>query len=113
MHEIGVLDKAIKQIRNVASENGIASIKGVTFQVGEASGYLTRFFEEYFPIMTEGDPLFADCKLNILVTKAEAICLDCHSLYNVMAQKGKCPKCGSREKQMIGGQEFLVKDLTY
>ncbi len=113
MHEIGVLSEAIKVIENVASENHIERVKRVTLRVGEASGYLTSFFTQYFPIITESNPLFEGCELKINVTKAEALCNECHALYNVMAQKGKCPKCGSRDKTMIGGQEFLIEQLEY
>lgn len=113
MHEIGVLSKAIEEIEKVSKDKGIENIKVVTFQIGEASGYINKFFIDYFPIITAEKPLFSGCKLKIIQTKAEAICLECHSLYNVMAQKGKCPRCGSREKEMIGGQEFLVKELIY
>ena len=26
---------------------------------------------------------------------------------------GRCPKCKSREKKILGGQQFLVKDIGY
>ncbi len=113
MHEIGVLSKAIEEIEKVCSDNGVSNLKVVTFQIGEASGYINKFFLDYFPIITAEKPLFSGCELKIIQTKAEAICLECHSLYNVMSQKGKCPRCGSREKEMIGGQEFLIKELIY
>ena len=28
-----------------------------------------------------------------------------------MEQKGVCPKCGSRRKTILGGQEFKVKEI--
>ncbi len=112
MHEIGVLSKAIEEIEKIAKENDVDHIKVVTFQIGEASGYINSFFLDYFPIITKENPLFSNCELKIIQTKAEAICSECHSLYNVMAQKGRCPKCGSRDKEMIGGQEFLIKEIV-
>lgn len=30
-----------------------------------------------------------------------------------MKQEGKCPKCGSRDKKILGGQQFLVKEIGY
>ena len=113
MHEIGVLTEAINQIHEIAKKNKVDRVKVVTLQIGEASGYLTHFFTEYFPFVTKDIPLFEGCQLRMIVTKAEALCLNCHSLYNVMTNKGKCPKCNSREKQMIGGQEFLIKEIIY
>lgn len=39
------------------------------------------------------------------------MCNECHSLYNVMKNKGVCPKCGSRSKTILSGTEFLLKDI--
>ena len=30
-----------------------------------------------------------------------------------MKNEGRCPKCGSREKKILGGQQFLVKEIGY
>ena len=32
-------------------------------------------------------------------------------MYNVMRNEGKCPKCGSRSKKILGGQQFRVLEI--
>lgn len=111
MHEISVLYEAVKIAEKVAKENEVDSIKYMVLSVGELSGYLPIFFEQYFPIVTEDMVLFKDTKLIIENVKGEALCNECQSLYNVMKNEGICPKCKSREKTILGGQEFMIKEI--
>jgi len=113
MHEIGALYEAVKIAERVAIENGAKQVKLLSLTVGELSGYLPYFFEEYFPIVVEGNPMFEDTKLVIDTVKGEALCNECESLYNVMKNEGKCPKCGSRDKTILGGQEFKVESIGF
>lgn len=113
MHEISVLDKAVKSVEKVALENNIQKVKHITLEVGELTGYLPVFFEKYFPIVVEGKDLFSECELRINEEVGEALCTDCHSLYNVMKHEGACPRCKSRNKTILSGQDFLIKDIGY
>lgn len=113
MHEIGVLEEAVKTVVKIAEENKIEHVAYITLEIGELSGYLPVFFEKYFPIVTEDRPVVKDAKLHMQIIPGEALCTQCHTLYNVMKQEGKCPKCKSREKKILGGQEFLIKDIGY
>ena len=96
MHEIGALKKAVDLCNQIALDNKIESIKTITLEVGELTGYLPIFFEKYYPVV-----------------KGQATCNDCDAFYNVMKCQGICPKCGSRNKTIISGQQFLVKNIEY
>ena len=113
MHEISVLTKAVDLAESVAKDNHIDRIRYLTLEVGELTGYVPMFFEKYFPIVTENRPVFEGAELRIQTVRGQALCAECQTLYNVMRQEGKCPKCGSREKKILGGQQFLVKDIGF
>ena len=113
MHEIGVLKKAVDLVEESAKKNNIDHVLYVKLEVGELSGYLPIFFEKYFPIVTENKSLFTDTELRLEIVKGEGLCLNCENIYNVMKHEGKCPCCGSREKKILGGQDFLVKEIGY
>ena len=113
MHEISVLTKAVDLAESVAKDNGIDRIRYITLEVGELTGYVPVFFEKDFPIVTENRPVFDGAELRIQTVRGQALCAECQTLYNVMRQEGKCPKCGSREKKILGGQQFLVKDIGF
>lgn len=111
MHELSVLNKAIDTVSKIAEENDVQKIAYITLEIGELTGYLPVFFEKYFPIVIEDKPLFQDAKLYMRVIKGEALCEDCQTLYNVMKNEGKCPKCHSRRKKILGGQDFIIKEI--
>ena len=113
MHEIGVLSQAVDLVETIAKDNNIESVRYITLEIGELTGYVPVFFEKYFPIVTENRPLFQDTELRLVTVKGQALCGECQTLYNVMKNEGRCPQCGSREKKILGGQQFLVKDIGY
>ena len=113
MHEIGVLTTAVDLAETAAKDNGLDHMSYITLEVGELTGYVPQFFEKYFPVVTENRPVFAGTKLRIRTVRGQALCQECQSLYNVMRNEGRCPKCGSREKKILGGQQFLVKEIGY
>ena len=111
MHEISVLKKIVDTCERVAADNGVSNIKGITLTVGELTGYIPYFFTEYFPLVTKDKPLFEGAQLQIREIKGEALCKECGSLYNVMRCEGQCPRCGSRSKTIIGGEEFRLEQI--
>ncbi len=111
MHEISVLEKVVQLCRKAAEENKVENIKEISLTVGELSGYLPYFFTEYFPIITKDEPLFEGTKLNIYETRGEALCKECGAMYKVSTTEGACPRCGSRNKTILGGDEFRLEQL--
>lgn len=113
MHEISVLYKAVELAEQTARDNNIEHISSITLEVGELSGYLPVFFEKYFPVVIENREMFRDCQLKMVIARGEGLCLSCGAMYNIMKNEGMCPKCGSRSKKVLGGQQFLLKEIEY
>lgn len=111
MHEIGVLYKMVEQVEAVAKQQNLEQIAVIEVEVGELSGILPVFLEKYYPIVIENKVLFEASELCIQVIPGQALCCDCQTLYNVMKIEGTCPKCESREKTILGGREFILKNI--
>jgi hydrogenase nickel incorporation protein HypA/HybF len=111
MHEIGALHQAVKLVNKIAKENQVDKVKYITLEIGELTGFLPVFFEKYFPVVAEEFPLVKDAELRMIIVRGQAICTECETLYNVMRCEGACPQCKSREKKILGGTEFRVKDI--
>ena len=111
MHEISVLKQAVDLAEQTAMDNGVTRIAYITLEVGELTGYLPVFFHKYFPVVTENKPIFEGTELHIISDAGEALCKDCEAMYNVMRCEGVCPICGSRRKEILGGQDFLLKEI--
>ena len=110
MHEIGALYKMLEQVEAVAKANHVKQIKAIVIDLGELSGMLPVFLEKYYPAATENKELFKGSELIINIIKGE-LCLECHSLYNIMQHEGMCPRCKSRNKKVLGGRDFVLKNI--
>lgn len=65
MHELGVLNNAVKTVADVAQKNNIKKIKFITLEIGEESSFVPVFFEKLFPVAIDGLPLFDGAQLNM------------------------------------------------
>ena len=111
MHEVGVLYEVAKTAVKTAAENQVDHIKFIFLEVGELTGILPMFFEKYYPIVVEDFPVLEGSELKVRMIPGEALCDDCHTMYNVVKNEGKCPKCQSRYKTILGGQEVVLKGI--
>lgn len=111
MHEIDLISKMVLYAEKVARDNHADHIAGITVEVGELSGVLPVLLEEYYPIVVQDREMLKDSRLHIITVPGEGLCDECHTLYNVAAFQGACPKCGSRYKQILGGRDFMVKNI--
>lgn len=112
MHEMGILAQMIDIVEENCKKNNVKKIEAISVEVGELSGVLPIFLEEYWPLVIEGNQLFEDSKLNIRTIPGQALCKECNAVYNVMKFEGRCPRCKSRDKKILGGQDFMLKDIT-
>ena len=113
MHEISVLKSTVDLAQQIAADYGVEKISYLTLEIGELSGYLPVFFYKYWEVVTEGIELIDGAELRIIRKPGEALCLECSAMYNVMRQEGVCPNCGSRNKRILGGKEYTLKEIGY
>ena len=111
MHELSVLAASVDLAEETARANNLDRLAWITLEVGQASGYLPVFFRKYWPVVVENRELFDGCELRVTEKRAEALCLECHALYDVMACEGVCPTCGSRVKKVLGGTDLVLKEI--
>ena len=65
MHELGVLTQALRRVQRLAEENGIKSIKQVSLDVGELSGFVPAYFQKLYPAARSLFPALADSELKL------------------------------------------------
>lgn len=112
MHELSVLVEVTRIVEETAKAQNIDKIAAIVLQIGELSSVVTQFMEEYFPIVVDRKPMFKDTKLEIEILPGMAKCQQCQTVFNVIENKGYCPKCGSFDKDLLCGQEFLIKEIV-
>ncbi len=113
MHEISMIHQMAQSAEDYAEQNGIEEVKFLNMEIGELAGVYPEIFIDYFPIIAEEYPALKNAKLKIRPSPGEGLCLDCHSMYNVMKYEGECPRCHSHMKKILGGREVKLISIGY
>lgn len=110
MHEIGVLIEVVKTVENFAKKNGVTKIQAVVLQIGELSSMIPRYIEACYPAAVDGTML-QETELKIEVLPGNGICKKCNKVFNLIENKNTCPKCGSKDWEILCGNEFMIKEI--
>lgn len=112
MHELNIMVEVVRIVEETAIEQNIEKISVIVLQIGELSSVVPQYVEEYFPIIVDMKQMFKDTKLEIEAIPGIVKCQKCKTEFNVVEQKGYCPKCGSFDKEIISGEEFFIKEIV-
>ena len=110
MHEIGIVRSMCRTVMDYAKENNVKHISEIVCEVGELSLVVPEYVEKLFPVVVEGTPL-NDTKLLLVMVPGLAECDDCDEIFNVVANEGYCPNCGSFDKTVLSGLDFNIKEI--
>lgn len=93
-----------------AAENQITEISEIVLQIGELSMIVPEYVDEVYPLVVKGTML-EHTKLKMEMIPGMAECNECDEIFNVVEQKGYCPNCGSFEKTVLSGRDFVIKEI--
>lgn len=110
MHEIGVVRSMIRTVEDFCQKNSVDKVAEIVLDIGELSLIIPKYVEEVYPAVVDGTK-FADTKIKINIIPGLAECDDCDEIFNVIEHKGYCPKCGSFEKTILSGENFVIKEI--
>ena len=111
MHELGLVNYAVKEVDKFAKERGITNIKTVTLEFGEVSGIVPSYLHSYWDWYTKKFPLFTGTKLHCETIPAITWCDDCKITYNTVTYGKTCPHCGSGNTWLLRGNEMRIKSI--
>ena len=110
MHELGVVMSVVKSVEAFAKKNNIEIIDTLVLQIGELSAMIPHYIEAVYPAVIEGT-LLENTKLKIEILPGNALCKVCSKVFNIRDNNSTCPKCSSRNWELLGGKEFLIKEI--
>lgn len=110
MHEIGVVRSMVKTVTAFAKANRIPEIAEIVVDVGELSLVIPKYVEDLYPRVVE-DTFLKNTKLIMNIVPGLAECDECNEVFNVVEHKGYCPNCGSFEKTILTGKDFLIREI--
>ncbi len=110
MHELGVVFEVIKKVEAIVKANGLTQVDTIVLQIGELSSMIPRYIEACYPAAVDGT-ILEGTKLKIEILPGKALCNDCKLEYNFNEQQTRCPACGSERFLLLGGKEFMIKEI--
>lgn len=118
MHEFSTAVNIIEAVKRAAQSYGAAKVRKITLQIGKLSMLNHDQLLFGMEIAAKGSVAEgADILIEPLPTKArcrqcgaESIVPDKGSLYEILTSL-VCPKCDSKELDIVQGRECIVKDI--
>lgn len=110
MHELGILVEVVRQVEAIAEREQLTHIEALVLQIGEISPVVPYFVEQCYPAAVHGT-LLEHTRLEIEVLPANGRCKICEKVYNVKAHRRVCPVCGQTSFELLGGREFMIKQM--
>ena len=111
MHELGIVKHVMRTLTDVAAENDLKIIGGVTLEIGEVSGVVVEQLTDCWDYFSKKDPLFERASLKVETIPALTWCDDCGKTYETVRYGRICPCCGGPKTWLLQGNEFNIKEI--
>lgn len=102
--------EVVKVVERVAAEQHLTQIDALVLQIGELSSILPMYVREVYPAAVDGT-LMEQTRLEIEILPGNGRCRECGRVFNLLAHDRLCPGCGSGDWELLGGREFIIKEI--
>ena len=110
MHEMSLCEGILQVMETEAQKQGFSQVKNVWLEIGELAGVELDAMMFSFDAVTRNS-LAKGAKLKIINIPGSAWCMQCSETVSVKQRFDACPKCGSYQLQVTGGDEMRIKEL--
>ena len=110
MHEMALCESVLKILETNARNQGYARVKTVWLEIGDLAGVDPEAMRFSFDAVTRST-LADHAALEIINVPGKAWCMPCACNVDVKQRFDACPKCGSYQLQVVGGDEMKVREL--
>lgn len=110
MHEVALAEGVLRIVANAASACAAQRVHTVWLEIGALAHVEPRALRFCFDAVTRGS--VADgAALEIVTTPGMAWCMPCGERVPLARLGDACPRCGSHQLQIVGGEEMRVKEI--
>lgn len=110
MHEMSLAEGVLQIIEDAAKEQNFSRVRTVWLEIGQLAGVEAEAMRFCFEAVVR-DSIAQGANLEIIAVPGQAWCQYCAAAVNVKALYDECPKCGSLQVQVTGGNTMRVKEL--
>ena len=111
MHELGILVHMAKTVKEVAEENNLTEIGGITLEIGEVSGIVPEFLTDCWEYYRKKEEIMKNSDLKIEIMPAVTYCENCGKTYPTVEHGKQCPYCESYETYLLEGNGCNIKEI--
>ncbi len=110
MHEMSLCAGIVEILEEQAVAQSYTRVKTVWLEIGELAGVEVEALRFGFDVTTRGT-LAEGAVLETIPLPGTAWCLPCRTSVETHQRFDPCPRCGSYQLQITGGEEFRIKEL--
>ena len=111
MHELGTIIYVIDTVEKLAVEHKLTEVGSITLEVGEVSGIVPSYLEDFWLYARKRSQLLKDTDLKIETLKAVTFCENCENTYSTVDYGKTCPYCKSGSTYLLTGNEYIIKEI--
>lgn len=110
MHEMSICEGILQILETESANKNFKQVKKVALEIGPLSGVELEALKFSFDVVMKGS-LAEGSELIIIDMPATAWCMQCADTVTIEQRYDDCPKCGSAQLQVTGGEELSIKEL--
>ena len=110
MHELSLCEGVLQILEEQSRIQGFIRVHRVCLVIGTLAGVEPEALRFHFDVVTQGT-LAEGSHLEIVTVPAQAWCLPCGEKVSIGQYFDACPQCGSRQLQVIAGEELRIQQL--
>ena len=110
MHEMSLAESVREIVDDTARANGASRVTVVRLEIGKLAQVEADALRFAFDVVRRGT-LANDARLEIALRDADAWCLPCGAAVTIAQRGAPCPRCGSHQLQVSGGDTMRVVDI--
>ena len=111
MHELGIVFYIIRDVKEVAGQNGVEHVSAVVMDIGEVSTVVPEYLTDCWRWAADKEDLLRGCELRCNIIPAVTHCDGCGKEYPTVEHGKTCPHCGSGETWLLRGNEVEIKEI--
>jgi hydrogenase nickel incorporation protein HypA/HybF len=110
MHEMALAASVLEIVEDTARKNGASQVRAVRLAIGRLSHVEPDALRFAFDVVTR-QSIAQGARLEIDATDGTAWCMKCSASVPVARLGDACPRCGSYQLQVTGGDDMRVQDI--
>lgn len=110
MHEMSLAEGVLSVVQEATRAHAQCTVRTVRLEIGALAAVECDALRFAFEVVKRGS-VAAEAALDIIELPGAAWCMQCCGQVRIDARGDSCPRCGSFQLQVTGGDQMRVKEL--